>query len=85
VLSCSAGSSHSDHEAAVAAFLRAARERDPERYRRVCDTYPVLVGSALRRRLQAEVLAGDWLASFVGSVGPGFVSRSALPAPAARR
>jgi hypothetical protein len=83
----SAAGSPSRHEAMVAAFMAAAKRSDPERFRLICSRYPVLAGSALRRRLSLEVLVGDtaWLATFVGSIGPGFIDRAAPAAPAPRR
>lgn len=45
----------SRHEERVKAFIRQAQANDPERYREVCDAYPVLSEFQLRSRRKREL------------------------------
>ena len=54
-----AQAAHSAHEAAVAKFLAAAKRRNPERFKRVCESSPVLTRWRWRQIIAHEVL-GDF-------------------------
>ena len=47
---------HAAHEAAVAAFLAASKRRNPERYKRLCEAFPVLTRWSWRQIISHEVL-----------------------------
>ncbi|HUZ71040.1 MAG TPA: hypothetical protein VMU65_15130 [Candidatus Saccharimonadales bacterium] len=51
-----AQAAHSAHEAAVAKFLAAAKRRNPERFKRVCEASPVLTRYGWRQIIAHEVL-----------------------------
>lgn len=46
---------NSDHEAQVARFLEQSAKQDPDRFREVCQRYPVLTTSQMARRTRREV------------------------------
>jgi len=54
-----AQAAHRANEAAVAKFLAAAKRRNPERYRRVSEAYPVLTRYGWRQIIAHEVLDDD--------------------------
>lgn len=47
-----------DHEAAVKAFMAAARMSDPEKHAVVCAKYPVLSQRQMRRIAEIEIPVG---------------------------
>ena len=51
-----AQAAHRAHEAAVARFLAAAKRRNPERFKRVCASSPVLTRWGWRQIVAHEVL-----------------------------
>ena len=54
-----AQAAHALHEAAVAKFLAAAKRRNPERFKRVCEASPVLTRYSWRQIIAHEVLDDD--------------------------
>jgi len=63
------------HEEDVAEFLKKVKEEQPERYRKVCESYPVVTRGKLATIWRKEVTAG-LLGLTNGRISPGAASRA---------
>ena len=54
-----AQAAHRAHEFAVAKFLATAKRRNPARFKRVCESSPVLTRYGWRRIFENEILDDD--------------------------